>query len=170
MLNKMEIHLVAIDRQLKHQDHKICFGWKKEPSEDVRDHAILSMFPEYKYSYSAIDANEEHICNVCLWFNEPYHGKKDIIFENLSIPVSKSPYCFSKLLKGRINNKYNQEYGRIKTISKQDLKDMSYDLFFLDKPVKLLDINDLHHTKTALKFIERWVDHDNVDILSICED
>jgi hypothetical protein len=163
----MDIQLVAIDRHLKHQDHKTCFGWNKEPNEDVRDHDILTRFPEFNYSYKAIDANEEDICNVCLWFNEPYHGKKQIVFEELSIPISKSPYCLSKILKGKINKKYNQEYGYIKTISKTDFKDMSNDVCFLDPPVKLLDINDFRQTIKAINFIERWMDHDNVDILSI---
>lgn len=166
----MEIHLVAIDKHLKHQDHKICFGWKREPSEDIRDHDILKRFPEFKYSYSAIDSNEEHICNVCLWFNEPYHGKKQIVFDELSILTSKSPYCFSKLLKGRINNKYNQEYGRIKTISKKDLKDILDDMSFLDPPTKQIDYESSERTNEAIDFIDRWMDHDNVDILSICED
>lgn len=166
----MEIHLVAIEKHLKHQDHKICFGWNKEPNEDVRDHDILTKFPEFKYSYAAIDANEGNICNVCLWFNEPYHGKKQIVFDELSIQTSRSPYCFSKLLKGRINNKYNQEYGRIKTISKKDLKDILEDICYLDPPTKPIDYEPFKRTNEAIDFIDRWMDHDNVDILSICED
>lgn len=169
MLQTKSFHLVAIDKHLIHDHNKVCFNWNIEPREDQRDKDILEKFPKYSYSYRAIDDNQNNICSACLWYNEPYHGPKQVVYDSYNVDCETSKYSLNTLLRGKINNKYNQEYGPILTITSSHYNDMQKNLLSLKDPINKNDIDIFADTKSALAFINKWLNHDNVEILCISD-
>ena len=166
----MQMQIVAIDKQLQHKKYKTCFGWKAEPTDQEKDDAILGRYPGYMFAYKAVDDHQASICDVCLWFNEPYCSPSSIVYDKITIhSTTSSLYNITNMIKGEVNKLYNQEYGPILTITEQNYKDMYTTIYNLQPPASQQDKDLYNNSLDALRFINKWLNHDNIDILCISD-
>lgn len=166
----MQIHILAIDKNMCHKKQKICFGWNSEQSDSKKDIDVFKRFPEYEFAYKAIDDNEERICDVCLWFYEPYCSPSSIVHDQHTVSsFSSSLYNITNMLKGKVNNLYNQEYGPILTISETNYNEMNDSILNLPRPTSKEDKGYYVSSIETLDFIRKWLNHDNIEILCISD-
>jgi len=164
------MQIVAINKQLYHKKNKTCFGWNAEPTDQQKDNVILANFPRYRFAYKALDDHQASICDVCLWFNEPYCSPSSILYDKINInSTTSSIYSITNIIRGEVNKLYNQEYGPILTITEENYKDMYLNMSSLKPPVSEKDKELYEDSLDALRFINKWLNHDNIDILCISD-
>lgn len=170
------IHFVVIQKHLQHDATKICFKWEREPFDNIKDETVLSTFQyEEKYAYKLVDKYEASLCPKCLWLYEPYHGSRSIVHDSLDIDFEAndsallSKYWFTRLLKGRLDSTYNQEYGPIFVIQSYHIKKFLYELMHLSSPTEK-DVEAMKVLSQVTTFLQKWRDHPDVVILQINED
>lgn len=169
------IHFVALNSIILHDTTKVCFKWEREPADNIKDETVMNAFQHSeKYAYQAVEKYSKDICPKCLWLFEPYHGNRDIILDSLDInfeandPILLSKFWFMRILHGRPDSTYNQEYGPILKINSSNIRDFLRELMHLPTPLAG-DIEAVKILSEVTTFLQKWTDNDKVKILQINE-
>lgn len=178
LCTSMDIHIIALRENIEHccERGKICFGWNKEPDDDVKEEVICKYANEGNFVHEIMDALGDKVCNACLWYYLPYHYVGDIVYDVMDIWESNvlstdSPYWIQNLIErnniGIVDLDYLQDLNKILHIRREDIEKLKAVMIELNEPIEKSDKELWIESNMILEFFIKW-SGDGIKVLYYC--